>query len=122
MYFLKNIKKIGNDLFHLKNSITDLTINNVKLEDFVSFGYVFNVIDANNIAVNNLKCTVSNSTSQNRTMIFHSTGGCLRTIDVLYRNFENVKILDSFSNKTAYGIIIKDNHEFAVSNITKVKI
>lgn len=104
--------------------MNDITVNQVNLEDFVNFGYAFNLIDANKLIVTNLKCTASNSTTQNRSMIFRSTGGCLRTIDISYRNFENLKIHDSFSDKTTYGIIIKDNPQMQIfpNNTTKVAI
>lgn len=61
-----------------------------------------------------MNCTVSNSTSQNRTFLYHLTGGCIRTINIFFRKFENVQIFDSFSDKTAYGIIINDNSQTPV--------
>ena len=64
---------------------------------------------AANLTIIDTNCTVSNSTNEERNIIYHSTGGCFRTQNILYRQFRNVKIFDSFSDKTTYGIKIIDD-------------
>lgn len=63
---------------------------------------------AQNVTLSNIKCTISNSTNKNRNVIYNSIGGCIRTNDIYFRNFENIHIFNSFSDKTSFGIIILD--------------
>lgn len=103
-------------------SNNNILLNKISLEDFVTLGYAFNVVSANNAFMSNIRCTVSNSTSRNRSFLYNSIGGCLRTINIIFRKFENVEIINSFSDKTTYGLIIKDDpkilNEF--SNLSNV--
>lgn len=98
------------------------------LDDFIILGYAFNIISARNVIMNNIICKISNSTNQNRSFIYSSIGGCIRSINIFFRKFENMQIIDSFSDKTTYGIIIKDDspniesNSYEFSNTSKVSI
>lgn len=119
------LNNIGNDLVHCEKSFNNILVEKTYLDDFITLGYAFNFISATNIKIINMRCTASNSTTQNRNFIYTSTGGCVRTTNAMIRIFENIEILDSFSDKTTYGIIINDdsqikNNNFSLSNFSKV--
>lgn len=97
----------------------------IYLDDFITLGYAFNFIKASNVVIMDMKCIASNSTAQNRSFVYTATGGCVRTTNTMFRKFENIEIMDSFSDKTTYGIIINDdseikNYSSTFSNLSKV--
>ena len=75
-----------------------------------------NIILAENLTIINLNCSISNSTNENRKKIYNSVGGCLRTQNIYFREFKNIFIFDSFSDKTTFGIKIIDDTSMLLSN------
>ena len=64
---------------------------------------------AESLTIMNSNCSLSNSTNENRKTIYTSIGGCFRTQNIFFRQFINVSIFDSFSDKTTFGIKIIDD-------------
>ena len=64
---------------------------------------------AESLTIINSNCSLSNSTNENRKTIYTSIGGCFRTQNIFFREFINVSIFDSFSDKTTFGIKIIDD-------------
>ena len=96
-------------MFHIENSKSNITINQLNFYNGVVLNHVLNIIFAESLFISNSNCTVSNSTNNNRSHIYKSTGGCFRTQNILHREFHYVNIFNSFSDKTTYGIKIIDD-------------
>ena len=76
--------------------------------DNVIRGHIMNVIFLPSLQIFDTNCSINNSTNDFRTNIFNNIGGCFRTQNILYRNFKNIVIFNSFSDKTTFGIKIID--------------
>ena len=101
--------KQASDLFHIENTKANITIQQLNFYNGVIKNQVLNIIVAENLTILDSNCSISNSTNEDRKIIYSSIGGCFRTQNIFFRKFVNVKIFDSFSDKTTFGIKILDD-------------
>ena len=97
--------------------MTNITINQLNFYNGIIKNHVLNIIFAENLTILYSNCSLSNSTNENRKTIYTSIGGCFRTQNIFFREFRNVSIFDSFSDKTTFGIKIIDD----LSLVTNLK-
>ena len=109
--------KQASDLFHIENTKANITIQQLNFYNGVIKNQVLNIIVAENLTILDSNCSISNSTNEDRKIIYSSIGGCFRTQNIFFRKFVNVKIFDSFSDKTTFGIKILDD----LTVLTKLK-
>ena len=104
-------------MFHFENTNSNITINQLQFNNGVIKKHVLNAILAQNLTIVSSNCSISNSTNDDRKTIYTSIGGCFRTQNIFYREFLNVSVFDSFSDKTSFGIKIIDD----ISIVTNLK-
>ena len=83
-------------------------MNNVTFIDNIIKGHAINVMFLPVVMMSDIICINGNYTSDNPQEIFVMIGGCLRTLNIIKRSFENIKIYNSFSDTTTYGLKIID--------------
>ena len=86
--------------------------------DNVVKGHTVNVISVINLTILDTNCSISNSSRSARNIIYTSIGGCFRSQNIIKRNFTNIRVFNSFSDKTTYGLIIMDDSGALESLIT----
>ncbi len=96
-------------MIYIENSTNNVLVQAGSFVDNMIRGHIMNVILIPKLQVIDTNCSINNSTSDLRMNIFKNIGGCFRTQNIFYRNFKNVKISNSFSDKTSFGIKIIDD-------------
>lgn len=84
--------------------------------DSVVGKHALEIINANQLILKSINCSISNSTNENRSLIYKSIGGCFKTKNIYSREIDNLKIFNSFSDTTSYGIKIIDENEYFLQN------
>ena len=106
------------DLIHIEASQASIFLQYAVFVDNVVKGHAVNIISALNLSIFDTNCSISNSSSSARDIIYYSVGGCFRSQNIINRNFTNMRVFDSFSDKTTYGLIIIDDSDALQSLIT----
>ena len=95
-------------MFFIQNITGTVSFVGVDFVDNIIHGHVIEAILLQNLIINNTNCTNGDSINKYPNIHWNNIGGCFRTINILNRHFENIKIINSFSDKTSFGIKIID--------------
>lgn len=91
-------------------------IENISVRDSIVGKNVLEIINANQLRLKKINCSISNSTNENRSLIYKSVGGCIKTKNIYSREIENLIIFNAFSDTTSFGIKIIDENDYLSQN------
>lgn len=80
--------------------------------DSIAGKQVLDILNANNLTLVRVNCSISNTTNENRSLLYNSIGGCIRTRNIYHRRIENLKVFNSFSDTTSFGLKIIDESDY----------
>ena len=87
-------------------------MQNFIFDDNVINGQIFYVSMLKTFEINDALCKLKNFTSDFLNTTFEIIGGSIKTTNIFIRKFENLRLIDSFSDQTSFGIKIIDTNEF----------
>ena len=100
---------VVSNLFHLQNITGVINFDFVDFSDNIIKDHVINAIFLQSMIINNTNCSNCNFINDYPNVKWSSIGGCFKTKNILKRQFENINIINSFSDKTSFGIKIIDD-------------
>lgn len=107
-------------MFYIEKTYSDVLVQNFIFDDNVINGQIFYVSMLKTFEINDALCILKNFTSDFTNKTFEIIGGSIKTTNIFIRKFENLRLIDSFSDQTSYGIKIIDTNEFGdLTNILK---
>lgn len=118
IFILNFFHSSAKNFISIQNTHSDILVENINIIDNVIGKHFFDIFNAQNLTLIRINCSISNTTIENRDLFYSSIGGCIRTKNIFHRKIENLRIINSFSDMTSFGIKIIDEIEF-FSNISK---
>lgn len=102
----------GNNFFLIQNTYSDIFIENISFIDSIVGGQAFDILNVNTLTLMRINCSISNTTDESRSLVYNFIGGCIRTRNIYQRKIENLRIFNSFSDTTSFGLKIIDETTF----------
>lgn len=99
-------------MFYIEKTYSDVLVQNFIFDDNVINGQIFYVSMLKTFEINDALCKLKNFTSDFLNTTFEIIGGSIKTTNIFIRKFENLRLIDSFSDQTSFGIKIIDTNEF----------